>query len=127
MVNDLPQEDSPTVAPARNKALSAMVMVALVWLEVSGQIVLGLSMMAGTVALLLLPGALVALRVARPVDVHDLAGRDVWWIATRGRVPSVDQPASGLRPLPGPVPEEVLVQPPGTMAAKPAFATAAPA
>ena len=92
---------------------SAMVMVGLIWLEVSGQIVLGLSVVLGTVALLLLPGALVALLVTRRADAHDLAGRDVWWIATRGRVPRVDQPARGLRPQPGPVPEGVLVQPPG--------------
>jgi hypothetical protein len=92
---------------------SAMVMVGLIWLEVSGQIVLGLSVVPGTVALLLLPGALVALLVTRGADAHDLAGRDVWWIATRGRVPRVDPPVRGLRPSPGPVREGVLVQPPG--------------
>jgi hypothetical protein len=91
----------------------ALVIVAIVWLEVSGQIVLGLSVVPGTVALLLLPGALVALLVARRADAHDLAGRDVWWIATRGRVPKVDPPDRGLRPSPGPVPGSVLVQPPG--------------
>jgi hypothetical protein len=91
----------------------AMVMVGLIWLEVSGQIVLGLSVVPGTVALLLLPGALVALLVARRADAHDLAGRDVWWIATRGRVPRVDPPVRGLRPSPGPVPGSVLVQPSG--------------
>jgi hypothetical protein len=92
---------------------SAMVMVGLTWLEVGGQIVLGLSVVLGTVALLLLPGALVALVVTRRADADDLAGRDVWWIATRGRVPRIDQPARGLRPQPGPVPEGVLAQPPG--------------
>ncbi|MHB8273748.1 MAG: hypothetical protein ACYDC9_03110 [Dermatophilaceae bacterium] len=92
---------------------SAMAMMGLIWLEVSGQIVFGLSVVPGTVALLLLPGALVALLVTRGADAHDLAGRDVWWIATRGRVPRIDQPARGLRPQPGPVPEGVLVQPPG--------------
>ena len=66
---------------------------------------LGLSVVPGTVALLLLPGALVALLVARRADAHDLGGRDVWWIATRGRVPRFDQPVRGLRPQPGPVPE----------------------
>jgi hypothetical protein len=91
----------------------ALVIVAIVWLEVSGQIVLGLSVVPGTVALLLLPGALVALLVTRRADAHDLAGRDVWWIATRGRVPRVDQPVRGLQPQPGPVPRSVLVQPPG--------------
>lgn len=92
---------------------STMAMVGLIWLEVSGQIVFGLSVVPGTVALLLLPGALVALLVTRGADAHDLAGRDVWWIATRGRVPSIDPPARGLRPQPAPGPEGVLVQPPG--------------
>jgi hypothetical protein len=92
---------------------SAMAMMGLIWLEVSGQIALDLSVVPGTVALLLLPGALVALLVTRRTDAHDLAGRDVWWIATRGRVPRVDPPVRGLRPSPGPVREGVLVQPPG--------------
>jgi len=92
---------------------SAMVMVGLTWLEVSGHIVIGLSVVLGTVALLLLPGALVTLLVTRHADADELAGRDVWWIATRGRLPRIDQPACGLRPQPGPVPEGVLVQAPG--------------
>jgi hypothetical protein len=92
---------------------STLLIVALVWLEVSGQIALGLSMVPGTVALLLLPGALVALLVTRRADAHDLAGRDVWWIATRGRIPTVDQPVRGLRPSPGPAPGSVQVQPLG--------------
>ena len=91
----------------------ALVIMALAWPEVSGQIVLGLSVLLGTVALLLLPGALVALLMARGTDAHDLAGRDVWWIATRGRVPRVDPPVRGLRPQSGPVPGSALVQPPG--------------
>jgi hypothetical protein len=92
---------------------SAMGIAAIVWLEVSGQIVLGLSVVLGTVALLLLPGSYVGLLVTRRADAHDLAGRDVWWIATRGRVLRIDRPAFGLRPQPGPVPETVLVQPQG--------------
>jgi hypothetical protein len=91
----------------------AMVMVGLIWLEVSGQIALGLSVVPGTVALLLLPGALVALLVGRRADAHDLAGRDVWRIATRGRIPTVDQPVRGLRAQPIPVPEGFVVQPRG--------------
>jgi hypothetical protein len=90
-----------------------MLIVALVWLEVSGRIVLGFSVVLGTVALLLLPGVLVSLLVTRRADAHDLAGSDVWWIATRGRVPRVDQPARGVRPQPGPPPEGVCVQPLG--------------
>jgi hypothetical protein len=91
----------------------AMVIAALAWLEVSGQIVLSLSVVLGTVALLLLPGALVALMVTRGTDAPDLAGRDVWWIATRGRIPRVDLPARGLRPQTGPVPEGFVIQPRG--------------
>jgi len=91
---------------------STLLIVALVWLEVSGQIVLGLSVVLGTVALLLVPGALVALLVTRRADTYDLAGRDVWWIATRGRVPRIDPPVRGLRAQPGPAPEGVLAQPP---------------
>jgi len=90
----------------------AMVIAALAWLEVSGRIVLGLSVVLGSVALLLLPGALVALFVTRG-DAPDLAGRDAWWIATLGLVPPVDQPATAMRPLPGPVTDGVLVQPRG--------------
>ena len=99
---------------------SAMVMVGLAWLEVSGRIVIGLSVVLGTVALLLLPGALVALLVARRADVQNLAGRDVWWIATRGRVPRIDQPACGLRPQPGPAPEGVARPPDPTDSPQPA-------
>jgi hypothetical protein len=109
----------PVTASGKASILfSAMVMVGLIWLEVSGQIVLGLSVVLGTVALVLLPGALVARVVTRRADAHDLAGRDVWWIATRGRVSGVDQPARGLRPQPGPVPEGVLGQPPAPTAPK---------
>jgi hypothetical protein len=92
---------------------TALVVVALGWLEVSGHLVLGLSVLPGTVALLLLPGALVALLVVSHADAQDLAGRDVWWIATRGSIPRVDRPAFGLRPQPASVPEDVLAQPPG--------------
>jgi hypothetical protein len=104
----------PVTASGKASVLfSAMVMVGLIWLEVSGRIVLGPSVVPGTVALLLLPGALVALLVTRRADAHDLAARDVWWIATRGRVPRVDQPVRGLRAQPGPVPGSVQVQPSG--------------
>lgn len=92
---------------------SAVVMAGVIWLEVSGRLVLGLSVVPGAVALLLLPGALVAFSVTRRADAHDLAGRDVWWIATRGRVPGIDQAARGLRPQPGPTPEGFVVQPTG--------------
>ena len=50
-----------------------MAMVGLTWLEVSGQIVIGLSVMLGTVALLLLPGGLVTLLATRHADADELA------------------------------------------------------
>jgi hypothetical protein len=87
-----------------NVFLRCTIIAGLAWLEVSGRIVLGLSVVLGTVALFLLPGALVALVMTRG-GAPDLAGRDVWWIATRGRVPAVDQPVTAIRPLPVPVTE----------------------
>ncbi len=63
-------------------------------MEVSCRLVLGLSVFVGTGALLLLPGAVAALVVTRRTDAPDLAGRDVWWIATRGRLPNVDRPTT---------------------------------
>jgi hypothetical protein len=86
--------------------LGMLMTVTLAWLEVSGRLVLGPSVLLGWVALLLWPGAVVALMVTRRTDDADIAGADVWWIATRGRLPAVDSPAWGLRPLPGePSPE----------------------
>jgi hypothetical protein len=78
----------------------ALIVVALAWLEVSGRLALALSLVPGVVALLLLPGALVALGVARRTDTPDLAASDVWWIATRGRLPAVDLPIHRLRLVP---------------------------
>jgi len=77
----------------------AVVFAALAWTEVSGLLVLRLSIVLGSVALLLLPAALVALVVADRSGAPDLAGHDVWWIATRGRLPGVDQPDRALRPF----------------------------
>jgi hypothetical protein len=77
-----------------------LIIAALVWFEVSGRLVLGLSVPLGAGALLLLPGALVALTVTRRSEVPDLAGTDVWRMAVRGRLPAVDRPGQGLRPLP---------------------------
>jgi hypothetical protein len=91
----------PISFPGRARVLLGIVIVVtLVWLEVSGRLVLGPSVLLGSVALLLLPASVVALRVTRRSDHADLAGADVWWIATRGRLPAVDRPAWGLRPLP---------------------------
>src|ERR1035437_3468192 len=65
----------------------ATLIVALAWLQVRGRLVLGLSVTLGALALVLLPGALVALVVTRRIDAPDLAGIDVWRIAPRGRLP----------------------------------------
>jgi hypothetical protein len=81
--------------------LGMLVTVALVWLEASGRLVLGPSVLLGSLALLFLPGAVVSLILTRRSDDADIAGADLWWIATRGRRPAVDRPAWGLRPLPG--------------------------
>lgn len=77
-----------------------LIVVAVAWLEVSGRLALALSVVPGVVALLLLPGALAALAVARRTDAPDLAGSDVWWIATRGRLPAGDLPVRGLPRVP---------------------------
>jgi hypothetical protein len=97
----------PIGATGKARVLLGVLAVAtLLWLEVSGRLVLGPSVMLGSVALLLLPGAVVAIMVTRRSDDADLAAADLWWIATRGRLPAVDRPAWGLRPLPGePSPE----------------------
>jgi hypothetical protein len=96
-----------------NLLFGAMIIVGLAWLEASGRLVLGLSVVLGTVALVLLPGAFVAFVVTRRTEAADLAGRDVWWIGTRGRLPSVDRPVWGLLRLPGPVPDGAVDQPRG--------------
>jgi len=78
----------------------AFLIAALGWLQVSGRFDIGLSQLLGALALPLLPGAVVALVLTRRADASDLAGADVWWIATRGRLPMVDRPAFGLLPKP---------------------------
>jgi hypothetical protein len=91
----------PICAVGKARIVLGMVMiVTLVWLEVSGRLVLGPGVLLGLVALLLLPGAVVALMMTRHNDDADIAGSDLWWIALRGRLPAVDRPAWGLRPLP---------------------------
>jgi uncharacterized membrane protein len=89
-----------------NLLFGVMISTGVAWLEVSGRLVLGLSLVVGTVALVLLPGAVVALAAMRRSDAPDLAGTDVWWIGARGRLPSVDLPVWGLMRLPGPVPPD---------------------
>jgi hypothetical protein len=71
----------------------------------------GLSVLMGAAALILLPGAAAAFQVVGRADAADLAGHDVWVMASRGRPPALDLPVPVLRPLPGPVPEGAVVQP----------------
>ena len=89
----------------------SVMIAALAWAEVSGRFVLGTSVALGAVALLILPGAVVALGATTRVDAPDLAGRDVWWIATRGRVPEVERPVADLWSMPGGYPEGIVVKP----------------
>ena len=84
---------------------------ALAWAEVSGRFVLGTSVALGAVALLMLPGAVVALVGTRRVEPPEPAGKDVWWIASRGRVPDADSPLPELRRVSGQYPDGVVVQP----------------
>jgi hypothetical protein len=71
----------------------------------------GLSVLTGAAAMILLPGAVAALHLVGRAEAGDLAGRDVWLIAVRGRLPVLDLPVPALRPLPGPVPDGGVVQP----------------
>jgi hypothetical protein len=105
LVGERPEQPARVLHPVRGTSKAsvlfwALIVVALAWLEVSGRLALALSVTPGVVALLLLPGALVALAVARRTDAPDLAGSDVWWIGTRGRLPAVDLPIHQLRLVP---------------------------
>jgi len=105
LLGEAPDQPYRVLRPIRtsgkvNVLFWAVVFAALVWIEVSGLLVLRLSIVLGPVALLLLlPGALVALVVTGRSDAPELAAHDVWWIATRGRLPGVDQPDRALRPF----------------------------
>ncbi|MHB1489664.1 MAG: hypothetical protein ACYCTH_04110, partial [Cellulomonas sp.] len=90
--------------PARGElAVWGAGVVAIGWLEVSGQYVLFLSVGVGVVAFALLP---LAVRLRAMVDrstASDLTARDLWQLAVHDRVPPVDAPGVGVRPLTGPV------------------------
>jgi hypothetical protein len=81
------------------------------WLDLTAPFSFCLSVLMGTAALILLPGAVAALQVVGRADAADLAGNDVWLMAFRGRPPTLDLPVPALRPLPGPVPDGAVVQP----------------
>lgn len=105
LVGELPEQPYRLLQPVRRTSKAsvlfwALIVVALAWLEISGRLALALSVAPGVVALFLLPGTLVALAVARRTDAPDLAGVDLWWIATRGRLPAVDLPIHQLRLVP---------------------------
>jgi hypothetical protein len=69
------------------------------WLEVSGQWVAFVSPIAGVLALLAVPGALLAWRTALRSPA-DLALVDLWQIGLLGRTPRVDEPLKDVVRLP---------------------------
>lgn len=109
---------APTVVPQPHRELrgtsaSTVVAVAVVsafilgdaWLEATGRLVILASGVLGVVALLSLPGVVVAWRFVRTSpDARGLAGSDVLPIVVRGRAPLVDQLRYGVVPVIGPVP-----------------------
>ncbi|NMR19692.1 hypothetical protein [Cellulomonas fimi] len=86
------------------------------WLEISGRLVLWLSVPIGVGVAVLLPTFLLATAVVRglPDGGTSIALADVWWIASRGRTPEPDRPAVELCPYPGFVPNPLpnLSEPP---------------
>ncbi|MGV8978981.1 MAG: hypothetical protein ACOH17_13155 [Cellulomonas sp.] len=109
---------APTVVPQPNRELrgasaSTVVSVTVVsafilaeaWLEATGRLVILASGVLGVVALLSLPGVVVAWRFVRTSpDARGLAGSDVLPIVVRGRAPLVDLLSPGVVPVIGPVP-----------------------
>lgn len=103
--------DRRPVQPYRvvvNRAPGLVTLLALVvplagWqarLEATGQWVAVVSPCAAAVCLLMLPGAIVAARVARR-GPHDLALVDLWQIGVHGRAPHVDPWTVAVVRLPG--------------------------
>ncbi|OIQ75681.1 hypothetical protein GALL_426470 [mine drainage metagenome] len=85
--------------------------VALGWLEVSGRYVLLLSVGVGVVAFAVLPVAVRLLALVDRSTDPGLTARDLWQLAVHDRVPPVDAPGVGVRPLTGPVAEGSVVVP----------------
>jgi hypothetical protein len=103
---------SPVSTVGKVRGLGWFIWVAyFAWLDLTVPYSLGLSVLWGAAALILLPGAAAALQVVGRVEAADLAGHDVWWIAFRGRAPAIDLPVPVLRPQVGPVPDGAVVQP----------------
>lgn len=102
----------PVSAAGRVRVLVWFMVTAYVaWLDLTVPYSLGLSVLMGAAALILLPGSVAALLFAGHAQGADLAGHDVWLIAVRGRLPALDQPVPAMRPQRGPVPEGAVVQP----------------
>ncbi|MGV8978982.1 MAG: hypothetical protein ACOH17_13160 [Cellulomonas sp.] len=82
--------------------------MAIVWeagLEVTGTIGVVVSLALGPLALLVLPGLVVARRLVRDLpDAHGLAGSDVLAMAFRGRAPEVDHSERSPGPEPWTMP-----------------------
>ncbi|HEY8717055.1 hypothetical protein [Pengzhenrongella sp.] len=97
------------VASARGKVIvlvATAAVAALAWSELAG-IVLEPGVVLGMVALLLLPGALVARTTTGRPDGAELTIADAWWIALTGLRPSIDRPISVLEPFSPPPPPAV--------------------
>lgn len=111
----LPQQPHRRLRPVSRQGkvglafLSALV-IGLAWLEASGRLVVGTAVVLGAVALVLLPGAVVAARRTREA-APAFAGHDLWRVMVGGRPPLVDYPAQGVAQLDGPVPEGAVVPP----------------
>ena len=109
----LPQQPHRMLRPVSTQGkvglavLSALV-IGLAWLEASGRLVVGAAVVLGAVALVLLPGAVVAARRTREV-APAFAGHDLWRVMAGGRPPSVDYPAQGVAQLDGPIPLGAVV------------------
>src|SRR5665647_2235043 len=112
---DLPQQPHRMLRPVSTQgkaglaAWSALV-IGLAWLEASGRLAVGTAVVLGAVALVLLPGAVVAARRTREV-APAFAGHDLWRVMVGGRALLVDYPVQGVAQLDGPVPEGAVVPP----------------
>lgn len=75
--------------------------------EVLGAIAIGSSVVLAAGALLMIPSVLVARERVR--DVPDVGATDVWHMLLRNEVPPVDSPLPALRPVEGPLPEDLVM------------------
>jgi hypothetical protein len=111
----LPQQPHRMLRPVSTQgkvglAVWSALVIGLAWLEASGRLVVGAAVVLGAVALVLLPGAVVAARRTREV-APAFAGHDLWRVMAGGRPPLVDYPAQGVAQLDGPIPLGAVVPP----------------